>query len=122
VQLREFGLAEQGRVSCLVDNAGVVKQAVNTTNHALAKHYRVSQAYIRQMCDDEEIVMTKIDSEDNPADFFTKALDKGPFEKHRLTIMGPQRNPSLDEATPDLSWMPSFNADGAKGDELCGGR
>ena len=78
--MREFGLARQGRIASLVDNAGVVKQAVNTTSHALAKHYRVSQAYIRQMCDDEEVVLMKIDSEDNPADFFTKALNKGPFQ------------------------------------------
>jgi hypothetical protein len=97
VQLREFGLAEQGRVHCLVDNAGVVKQAVNTTNHAQAKHYRVAQAYIRQLCDDEEVLMEKCDTDDNPADFFTKALDRGPFEKHRYFIMGPQKNPSLVE-------------------------
>ena len=93
VQLREFGLATQPRVVCRVDNAGVVKQAVNTTNHSAAKHYRVAQAYIRQKCDNDEVLLVQIASDDNPADFFTKALDSAPFEKHRFTIMGPQKNP-----------------------------
>jgi hypothetical protein len=93
VQLREFGLATQPRVVCRVDNAGVVKQAVNTTNHSAAKHYRVAQAYIRQKCDNDEVLLVQIASDDNPADFFTKALDRAPFEKHRFTIMGPQKNP-----------------------------
>jgi hypothetical protein len=95
VQQREYGLVEEGKVKCLVDNAGVVKQAINTTNHAQAKHYRVSQAYIREMCDEEEVLLVQVPTAENPADFFTKALDKGPFMTHRLTIMGPQRNPSM---------------------------
>ena len=98
IQLREYGLAEQERVVCRVDNAGVVKQAVNTTNHSQAKHYRVNQAYIREACDTEQVLLVQIASEDNPADFFTKALDKGPFEHHRHTIMGPQDNPGKAKA------------------------
>ena len=93
VKLREYDLAEQGRARCKIDNAGVVKQAINTTNHAQAKHYRVAQAYIREKCDSNEVLLEQTPTEDNPADFFTKALDKAAFEKHRATIMGPQRNP-----------------------------
>ena len=95
IQQREFGLEEERRTPCLVDNAGVVKQAINTTNHAQAKHYRVAQGYIREMCDTDEVRLVQTPTDDNPADFFTKALDRGPFQKHRHTIMGPQRNPGL---------------------------
>ena len=73
---------------CVIDNAGVVKQAVSAVSHAQAKHYRVGQAQLRQKQDEREIMLTKVASEDNPADFFTKALDKGQFEKHRMFLMG----------------------------------
>ncbi len=70
-------------------------QAINTTNHAQAKHYRVAQGYVREMCDIDEVRLVQTPTADNQADFFTKAVDHGPFEKHRHTIMGPHRNPSL---------------------------
>ena len=90
---------EEGHIKCHVDNAGVVKQAINTTNHAQAKHHHVAQAYIRGMCDTDEVLLVQVPTEDNPPDFFTKALDRGPFEKHKLTIMGPQANPGLAAAS-----------------------
>jgi hypothetical protein len=76
-----------------VDNAGVVKQAINTSNHAQAKHYRVSQAYIQQQVQDKQVFLRQVPSNDNASDFFTKALPRRPFEKHRLTTMGPQVEP-----------------------------
>ena len=45
------------------------------------------------MCDDGEVHLKQVPSSENAADFFTKALDRVAFEKHRATIMGPQDNP-----------------------------
>ena len=96
--LRELGFAMPGPTPCRTDNDGVLKQATKAVNHAMAKHYRIAQAFIRMLTTSREIVVLRVNSEDNPADTFTKPLPKGPFIKHRLTIMGPQDPPSLTSA------------------------
>lgn len=73
-----------------MDNQGVVKQTTKFANHAAAKHYRIQQAVIRERVARNEMVVDYVKSEENPADFFTKALHARQFAKHRLTIMGPQ--------------------------------
>ena len=91
--LREMGVEVAGPSTCQIDNAGVVAQAINSMSSAQAKHCRISQASIKQYVADEEVRVQKVASADNPADFFTKALDRELFEKHKLTIMGPQDKP-----------------------------
>ena len=91
--LREMGVEVAAPSTCQIDNAGVVAQAINSMSSAQAKHYRISQASIKQYVADEEVRVQKVASADNPADFFTKALDRELFEKHKLTIMGPQDKP-----------------------------
>jgi hypothetical protein len=88
----EFGL-QLGATACDVDNAGVVKQAINAMSSAQAKHYRVEQAFIRENVSDGLVRLENVASEDNAADFFTKALGAKLFIKHRLVIMGPQEKP-----------------------------
>ena len=73
------------------DNQGVKLQATKAVNHATAKHYRISQAYIRSKGDDGTVVVEKVSSEMNHSDFFTKALCTELFERHRDAVMGPQR-------------------------------
>lgn len=98
LQCREYGLKEQGRTTCRMDNAGVAKQAINLTNHATARHYRVDQAYIKQQCEQEQVRLEQVPTEENEADFFTKALGKQLFLKHKLAIMGPQEYPGDDRS------------------------
>ena len=93
--LREVGVEVATPSICQIDNAGVVAQAINSMSSAQAKHYRISQASIKQYVADEEVRVQKVASADNPADFFTKALDRELFEKHKLTIMGPQDRPEI---------------------------
>ena len=62
-------------------------------NHAAAKHFRISQAFIRNMSDNGVIRIEKVDSSLNGANIFTKALAKESFTRHRLAIMGPQECP-----------------------------
>ena len=69
------------------DNDGVCKQSKKPINHNRAKHYRVSQAYIR-MLNNDTIDTTSIDTKLNPADILTKALHSPAFIQHRIRAMG----------------------------------
>ena len=62
--------------------------------NAAAKHYRIAQAFIRQVCGDKIAVAVPVDSAYNPADLGTKPLLAPAFERHRLAIMGPQDRPT----------------------------
>ena len=86
------------QVQC--DNEGVVKQTTKFINHTAAKHYRIAQAYIRQLCAEKVIDVTKVPTTDNPADIFTKALHAPAFKKHRETVMGPQEPPAGADPSP----------------------
>ena len=69
-------------------------QATKAVNHATAKHFRITQAYVRCKSDDGSVSVSKVGTFDNHADFLTKPLCRTPFERHRLAVMGPQRAPS----------------------------
>ncbi len=67
-------------------NSGVVKQV----NHTTAKHYRVTQAFIREQVNEGLLKIEQVASAENTADILTKALGKVLFQKHRTNLMGPQ--------------------------------
>jgi hypothetical protein len=71
------------------DNQGVHIQSTKAINHATAKHYRISQAYIREKGADGSVHVNKVGTTDNHADFLTKALCAELFFKHRDAVMGP---------------------------------
>jgi hypothetical protein len=75
------------------DNQGVEIQATKSVNHATAKHFRISQAYIRSKGEDSTIDVVKVSTALNHSDFLTKPLCKLLFERHRDAVMGPQRPP-----------------------------
>ena len=79
--------------SVLTDNDGVLKQSTKAINHATAKHYRIGQAYIRSKVDDQTVNVEGVNTSQNPSDFFTKALLRPVFDRHRHAIMGPQQRP-----------------------------
>ena len=56
----------------------------------MVKHYRIAQAYIRSMVNNQTIKVERVDTEQNPADLLTKALHAPAFLRHRGAIMGPQ--------------------------------
>jgi hypothetical protein len=88
--LGELGHAQEGPTPAATNNDGVLKQSTKAINHSTAKHYRIGQAYIRSNGDDGIVQVEGIDTADNPADIFTKALHATAFTRHRDTIMGPQ--------------------------------
>jgi hypothetical protein len=91
--LHELGYGQSDATECLSDNDGVLSQVTKSVNHATAKHYRIAQAFIRMLFNTKEIKGGRVDSEDNPSDTFTKPLPRAAFQRHRLTIMGPQTKP-----------------------------
>jgi hypothetical protein len=91
--LHELGLTQHGATKQWTDNRGVYLQSTKQVNHATAKHFRISQAFIRGTTEDGIVDVDKVDTRDNGADIFTKALHKDLFYKHRLSIMGPQQCP-----------------------------
>jgi len=93
--LEEIGLPQHGHTVVDVDNAGVVKQSKKMINHAGAKHYRIAQAVIRELCYGPEQIaeLDLVPSKLNSSDIFTKPLGGKLFRRHRLAVMGPQDKP-----------------------------
>jgi hypothetical protein len=91
--LWDLGFPQSGPTPSHTDNDGVLSQATKAINHAAAKHYRLGQAYVRQLGESNVIKVKGISTYDNAADIFTKALAAPLFLKHRYTIMGPQEAP-----------------------------
>ena len=92
--LRELGFFQEGHTPCYCDNDGVTIKSTKMVNHAAAKHYRIAQAFIRQICSDGIAKALAVDTSNNPSDIGTKALAVLPFQRHRLSIMGPQDMPA----------------------------
>ena len=92
--LDELGHRQVSSTPCFTDNDGVLIQATKAVNHAMAKHYRIAQAFIRMLATNKEVIVKRVGTVDNPADIFTKPLPKPSFQQHRLAIMGPQDDPS----------------------------
>jgi hypothetical protein len=88
-----WGFPQSGPTPSYTDNDGVLSQATKAMNHAAAKHYRLGQAYVRQLGESKVIKVKGVSTRDNAADIFTKALAAPLFLKHRYTIMGPQQAP-----------------------------
>jgi len=75
------------------DNDGVFKQSTKAINHTTAKHYRISQAFIRSKVKAMMIKVSSVNTIYNAADIFTKALGRELFLHHKGTMMGPQSPP-----------------------------
>ena len=92
--LRDLLCPQRKPTGVQTDNDGVFKQSTKAINHATAKHYRIAQAFIRQICSTLIMKMVRVDTTRNQSDVLTKALGTGPFQTHRLAIMGPQEVPT----------------------------
>jgi len=91
--LHELRLPQTKPTMTGTDNQGVEIQATKSVNHATAKHYRISQAYVRSKDMDGTIKVVKVSTALNHSDFLTKPLCRLLFERHRDAVMGPQRPP-----------------------------
>jgi hypothetical protein len=92
--LREMGFPQLMPTEIQTDNQGVLIQSEKSINHSVAKHYRIAQAFIRQLVVSGVVKGSDVRSGDNSSDIGTKPLLSEPFARHRLAIMGPQ-DPSI---------------------------
>jgi hypothetical protein len=89
--LREMGFPQSKPTQIMTDNQGVLIQSEKSVNHSVAKHYRIAQAFIRQLVAGEVVKGCDVRSGENCSDIGTKPLLTEPFVRHRYTIMGPQK-------------------------------
>jgi hypothetical protein len=91
--LREMGFPQLMPTEIQTDNQGVLIQSEKSINHSVAKHYRIAQAFIRQLVASGVVKGSDVRSGQNSSDIGTKPLLSEPFFRHRLAIMGPQEPP-----------------------------
>ena len=89
----ELGFPMKSASPALTDNGGVIIQSGKPINHSGAKHYRIAQAMIRDLNFIQIMKTGYVHTDDNCADYLTKALGTKAFQKHRLATMGPQECP-----------------------------
>ena len=70
-----------------VDNRGAIDLAYNSQQHDRTKHIDRRHFYIRELVENGEIVVNYVNTVDNMADFFTKALEPKRFFDLRNIIM-----------------------------------
>ena len=92
---REMGFPQLMPTKLQTDNQGVLIQSEKSVNHSVAKHYRIAQAFIRQLVASGVVKGSDVRSGENSSDIGTKPLLSEPFARHRLAIMGPQNPPHV---------------------------
>ena len=73
---------EQVLITLFYDNNGAVAQSKDLRNHKKGKHIERKYHIIRDIFARGDVVVAKIESANNLADLFTKALPQRTFESH----------------------------------------
>jgi hypothetical protein len=68
------------------DNEGAVALTKEPRNHGRTRHIKRKYDFIRDRVEDGELIVKRVSSEDNPADPFTKGLNKERHDKHAASI------------------------------------
>ena len=69
----------------MVDSSAAVGIA-NRKGNGKLRHVRVGQLWIQGKVEDEELDISKVNGEDNPADMMTKSLPANTTQKHMDNI------------------------------------
>lgn len=80
----------EARVHCRVfeDNSGALEMAKIHKYRPRTKHLNVRLHHFRDYVERGEISIHDINTNDQPADFLTKALNEDTLVKHRMTVLG----------------------------------
>ena len=70
-------------IKILCDNQSAISLAENNGYSARCKHIDIRHHYVRQMVNDKNCIIKYVNTEENAADLFTKALPKQKFEHCR---------------------------------------
>ena len=73
---------EQVPITLFCNNSGVVAQSKDPRNHKKGKHIERKYHIIQDIIAHGDVVIAKIDSENNLTDPFSKALPQRTFESH----------------------------------------
>ena len=73
---------EQAPITLFCDNSGAVAQSKDSRNHKKGKHIKRKYHIIRDIIARGDVVVAKIESANNLADPFTKALPQKTFKSH----------------------------------------
>ena len=73
---------EQVPITLFCDNSGAIAQSIDPRNHKKGKHNERKYHIIRNITACGDVVVAKIESANNLADPFTKALPQRTFESH----------------------------------------
>ena len=78
--LKEFGCLFSKPIVLLEDNQACIHLSKNPGDFTKSKHIDTRYHFVREQVEAGSIVLKKIDTKENLADVFTKALDKGQFQ------------------------------------------
>ena len=85
--LREFGCLFTRPITLLEDNQSCIYLSKNPGDFAKSKHIDTRYHFVREQVEEGTIVLKKIDTKENLADVFTKALDRNQFQTIISNIM-----------------------------------
>jgi hypothetical protein len=82
--------SSQAQVHCRVfeDNSGALEMAKVHKYRPRTKHLNVRLHHFRDYVERQEISIHAINTNDQPADYLTKALNEDTLKRHRLRVMG----------------------------------
>ena len=99
----ELGLADESPIKLYGDNKGAIDLAYNPEHHSRTKHIDRRHFYIREMVENNEIVVPYVSTDENLADFFTKPLMAKKFFPMRAKLMNlPAGSFDLSKKTTDV--------------------
>jgi hypothetical protein len=81
--LSGLGFTPSSATGLLCDNNGAIALSKDPTFHSKVKHVDVRWHFIRERVADEHLCISYVNTADNVADAFTKALPPKPFERLR---------------------------------------
>lgn len=77
---------EQERVRLMCDSQSAIHLAKNQVHHALTKHIDVRYHFVRDVVEEGHISLTKVHTDENPADMLTKVVTGNKFQ-HCLNLL-----------------------------------
>jgi hypothetical protein len=84
---KEFGCLFSKPIVLLEDNQTCIYLSRNPGEFSKSKHIDTRYHFVREQVEAGTIVLKKVDTKDNLADVFTKALDKTQYQKIISNIM-----------------------------------
>ena len=85
--LSDLGCPGRSLMELKSDNNAARDLAYNPEHHERTKHIERRHFYVRELVENQQLVVPYVATSENMADFFTKPLTAGDFFRHRNAIM-----------------------------------